>query len=174
MEKTMLKIPPVPISPEQPPSTYLLEAIAALLTAGLRTRELALLRWPDVDLARGVITVEGKGRRRDFAIPRPALNVLRVRAANLTVFAPGEVRRFVALLCRLGSNPLRLRHLAATNLVREGMSLPEILRILSHSRVHTTVRRYTKLTPKADAATPQPTKKSRRRPRVRKQSPERS
>ena len=56
--------------------------------------------------------------------------------------APGAVRRMVRDACeRAGVPPVgahRLRHTAATGMLREGASLPEIAQVLRHRQLRTT------------------------------------
>ncbi len=128
---------------------------------GLRCGEVAGLMLGDIDWRAGELIVYGKGRRDD-RLPLP-VDVGRALAAYLrrgrppgaldrTVFvrtlAPhrrltsGGVSRAVhyaaerAGLGRLGAH--RLRHTAATELLRAGASLPEVGQVLRHRRVFST------------------------------------
>jgi integrase/recombinase XerD len=137
-------------------------AILRLLARlGLRAGEVAALGLADIDWRRGQITVRGKGNRHDV-LPLPAdvgqaivdyLADGRPPAAlDRTVFiraqapyralSPGGVIQVVvtagrrAGLGRLGAH--RLRHSAATAMLRAGGSLTEIGQVLRHRRSHTT------------------------------------
>ena len=131
-------------------------AILTLLARlGLRAGEVAALRLEDIDWRRGEITVVGKGNRHE-RLPLPVdvgealvsyLNGSRpVTTANREVFlgprAPhraltrGAVTQLVARAarrCGLGTiYAHRLRHTAATTMLRAGASLEEIGLVLRH------------------------------------------
>jgi integrase/recombinase XerD len=130
-----------------------------LVRLGLRAGEVAALRLDDVDWRRGEILVRGKGRRHD-RLPLPAdvgealVSYLRrrprseCRALFLCMTAPrGPVSRQVvfaivrAACVRAGLPPVgphRLRHTAATEMLRAGASLPEIAQVLRHRTLETT------------------------------------
>lgn len=130
-----------------------------MVRLGLRSGEVAALRLDDVDWRDGEILVRGKGGRHD-RLPLPVdvgqalVAYLRrrprseCRALFLKVIAPagalrpGAVRRMVRDACeRAGVPPVgahRLRHTAATGMLREGASLPEIAQVLRHRQLRTT------------------------------------
>jgi site-specific recombinase XerD len=135
-------------------------AILLLLARlGLRAGEVAGLRLDDVDWRRGEVLIRGKGGRQDV-LPLPAdvgealVSYLRrrprcqCRALFLRVTAPrqelnrstiGWVVRAAcdrAGLPRAGAH--RLRHTAATQMLRAGASLPEIGQVLRHREQKTT------------------------------------
>lgn len=136
-------------------------AILTLLARlGLRVGEIAALRLEDIDWRRGEITVHGKGNRRD-RLPLPAdvgealVDYLRHdrppgldRAVFLRAQAPyrgltsgavstlAEVAGRRAGLGTVGAH--RLRHSAATAMLRRGGSLTEIGQVLRHARPATT------------------------------------
>jgi integrase/recombinase XerD len=135
-------------------------AILLLLTRlGLRAGEVAGLRLDDVDWRHGELLVRGKGGRQDV-LPLPAdagealVSYLRrrprcqCRALFLRVTAPRrELNRCTvawvvraacdrAGLPRAGAH--RLRHTAATGMLRAGASLPEIGQVLRHREQKTT------------------------------------
>ena len=128
---------------------------------GLRCGEVAGLMLDDIDWRAGELIVYGKGRRDD-RLPLP-VDVGRALADYLrwgrpggalgrTMFlralaphrrlTPAAVSRAVhhaaerAGLGRLGAH--RLRHTAATELLRAGASLPEVGQVLRHRRVFST------------------------------------
>ena len=132
--------------------------ITLLARLGLRAREVANLRLDDIDWRHGEITVQAKGRCEQLPLPsdvgealhaclrdRPAIAS---RHVFLTVLAPtlgmgasgiGCVVRRVSE--RAGMGPFgahRLRHTAATEMLREGASLAEIGQVLRHQDVQTT------------------------------------
>jgi site-specific recombinase XerD len=135
-------------------------AILLLLARlGLRAGEVAGLQLDDVDWRRGELLVRGKGGRQDM-LPLPVdvgealVSYLRrrprceCRALFLRVTAPrrelnrstiGWVVRAAcdrAGLPRAGAH--RLRHTAATEMLRAGASLPEIGQVLRHHEQKTT------------------------------------
>ena len=128
---------------------------------GLRAGEVAALGLDDIDWRRGEITVRGKGNRRD-RLPLPA-DVGEAIAAYLrhgrpaTARGPAGVRprsgpppgadleRVTTVVVgagqRAGLGPIgahRLRHTAATAMLRAGGSLTEIGQVLRHRRPLTT------------------------------------
>ena len=135
-------------------------AILLLLSRlGLRAGEVAGLRLDDVDWRRGELLVRGKGSRHDV-LPLPVdvgeavVSYLRrrprcgCRELFLRVTAPrqglnrstiGWVVRAAcdrAGLVRVGAH--RLRHTAATGMLRQGASLAEIGQVLRHREQKTT------------------------------------
>jgi len=135
-------------------------AILLLLSRlGLRAGEVAAIRLEDIDWHAGVLLVRGKGNRED-ALPVPTdvgeavVSYLRrrprceCRALFLRVTAPRQgmdrctVAWVVRAACdraglpRVGAH--RLRHTAATQMLRAGASLPEIGQVLRHREQKTT------------------------------------
>jgi site-specific recombinase XerD len=145
--------------------TYRDLSIAALmLLCGLRSREVLALRLPDVDLLSDEIRVSGKGER-DRVLPlapytRRALSSylrlerpetrhdvlfvnLKGRRRGTPMTPAGLYMLFLYHRRRSGSvraNPHRLRHTFATDMIREGMSLPVLKRLLGHSNIEMTLR----------------------------------
>jgi site-specific recombinase XerD len=137
-------------------------AVLLLLTRlGLRAGEVAAIRLEDLDWRGGELLVRGKGNRHDW-LPLPVdvgkalVSYLRwrprseCRAVFLCVHAPlgpvsaGVVSQVVRAACtraglkRVGAH--RLRHTAATGMLRAGASLPEIAQVLRHQRLETTAQ----------------------------------
>jgi integrase/recombinase XerD len=135
-------------------------AILMLLTRlGLRAGEVAAISLDDLDWRAGMLLVHGKGGRED-ALPLPAdvgeaiVAYLRrrprceCRALFLRVTAPrhGLNRCTVAWVVRAACDRAglprvgahRLRHTAATGMLRAGASLPEIGQVLRHREQKTT------------------------------------
>lgn len=132
-----------------------------LVRLGLRAGEVAALRLEDVDWRRGEVLIRGKGDRQE-RLPLPAdvgealAGYLRrrrprdgSRALFVRVIAPrGRALRASAVCAvvhdacvRAGIAPVgahRLRHTAATGMLRAGGSLPEIAEVLRHRRLETT------------------------------------
>lgn len=134
-----------------------------LARLGLRAGEVVVMTLDDIDWDAGVVTIRGKGGRRDqLPIPQDVGEALvayllhgRPQCQSRQIFvrsrAPLQgfsssaaidniVRR---ALVRAGVNPARkgahlLRHSLATNMLRQGASLAEIGEILRHSSPYTT------------------------------------
>ena len=138
-----------------------LAILTLLARLGLRAGEVAALRLDDIDWRRGEITVRGKGNRQD-RLPLPADAGQRI-VAYLQDGCPGTAQgrtvfvRAQAPYRALTSNAVttvvacagkraglgvigahRLRHSAATAMLRSGGSLTEIGQTLRHARPLTT------------------------------------
>ncbi|MGH9212864.1 MAG: tyrosine-type recombinase/integrase [Acidimicrobiales bacterium] len=134
--------------------------LTLLSRLGLRAGEVAALELADIDWRAGELVVGGKGRRTE-RLPRPAdvgealagwLRRRRPRCEATTVFtrvrAPhcrltsGGVSAIVRAACGRAGLPAvnahRLRHTAATEMLRAGASLPEVGQVLRHASVLTT------------------------------------
>lgn len=133
---------------------------------GLRRGDVAALELDDIDWARGELVVRGKGHRED-RLPLPA-DVGQALAAHLRrrrspttcrkvfqracapsgALQPGAITAVVnQRFARLGIRPggaHRLRHSAATEMLRHGGSLDEIAQVLRH-RSHDTTAIYAKV-----------------------------
>lgn len=137
--------------------------LVVLVRLGLRAGEVASLRLDDIDWRRGELTVRGKGNRHE-RLPLPAdvgqavVSYLEAgrpattatgRQVFMTVRAPHQaltrvtVTQAVASAARragLGRiHAHRLRHTAATGMLRGGGSLAEIGQVLRHRRALTTM-----------------------------------
>lgn len=136
-------------------------AVLALLTRlGLRACEASALELDDIDWRAGTVTVRGKGRR-DERLPLPSdagealacyLRAGRPAGAGRRVFllsrapgggmSPGAVKAVVRSACRRAGLPEagahRLRHSAATGMLRAGAPLAEIGQVLRHRSMSTT------------------------------------
>lgn len=133
--------------------------VLLLVRLGLRAGEVAAIKLEDVDWRAGLLLVRGKGNRQDL-LPLPVdvgeamVSYLRLRprcecrALFVRVTAPrrelnrstiGWVVRAAcdrAGLPRVGAH--RLRHTAATQMLRQGASLAEIGQVLRHREQKTT------------------------------------
>lgn len=132
-----------------------------MVRLGLRAGEVAALRLDDLDWHQGEMLIRGKGRRQE-RLPLPAdigtalaayLRHSRPSSADRRVFlraiAPAgaltaqAVNAVVRDACvRVGIprvGPHRLRHTAATEMLRSGASLPQIAEVLRHRHLTTTV-----------------------------------
>jgi site-specific recombinase XerD len=137
-------------------------AIVLLLARlGLRAGEVAAMQLEDLDWRGGELLVRGKGGRHE-RLPLPVnvgeglVSYLRwrprreCRAVFLCVRAPlgpvssSVVSQLVRAACtrarleRVGAH--RLRHTAATGMLRAGASLPEVAQVLRHERLETTAQ----------------------------------
>ena len=136
-------------------------AVLVLLSRlGLRAGEVAALEVGDIDWRAGELVVWGKGRRQE-RLPLPAdvgealtgwLRRGRPRCESFAVFtrvrAPhgpltsGGVSNIVRAACARAGLPVvhahRLRHTAATEMLRAGASLLEVGQVLRHASVLTT------------------------------------
>jgi integrase/recombinase XerD len=134
--------------------------LTVLSRLGLRAGEVARLELEDFDWHHGELVVRGKGSRTE-RLPMPAdvgeavvayltwrgphpeqrAVFLRVRAP-ITVMTTSNVSEIVHRACRRAGMPTtrahRLRHSAATNMLRKGSSLAEIGQVLRQSRAATT------------------------------------
>ena len=135
--------------------------VTMLVRLGVRAGEVAALKLDDVDWSSGQITVRGKGKRCE-RLPLPA-DVGEAIAAYLQDGRPARAQDralFVRVKAPLGAlsgtgitgvvlhaarraglgeiRAHRLRHTAATEMLRAGGSLPEIGQLLRHRHVLTT------------------------------------
>jgi integrase len=153
-------------------------AILTLLSRlGLRAGELAALQLQDVDWRAGEVLIRGKGNRQE-RLPLPAdvgealagwLERGRPRCDSVFVFtrlrAPlgglsaGAVSQIVRRACGRAGLPMvgahRLRHTAATEMLRAGGSLTEVGQVLRH-RGRDVTSIYAKVDRRALAAVVQP------------------
>jgi len=130
-------------------------AIVTILSRlGLRAGEVAALRLADIDWRAGEVLIRGKGSRQE-RLPLPAdvgdalagwLARGRPRCESVFLFtrlraphgglSPGGVSQIVRRACQRAGLPLvgahRLRHTAATEMLRAGGSLTEVGQVLRH------------------------------------------
>jgi len=135
--------------------------LVMLARLGLRRGEVAALKLEDVDWRVGEFVIAGKGRRGE-RLPLPsdvgeaivaylrdgrpvtALDrslIVRVRAPHCGLTGGGITQIVFAAAKRAGLGPIhshRLRHTAATQMLRAGASLEEIGQVLRHRQVLTT------------------------------------
>ena len=157
--------------------------LVVLARLGLRAVEVAALSLDDIDWRNGEILIRGKGNNLE-RLPLPAdvgeaiVGYLHrgrpngsERAVFLTVYAPTRglepsgVAAVVREACRRAGlepiGPHRLRHTAATEMLRAGSTLTEVAQVLRHHKASTTAI-YAKVDHLAlrQLATPWPTKES--------------
>jgi integrase/recombinase XerD len=139
-----------------------LAMMTLLARLGLRAGEVAALALDDIDWRAGEITVTGKGRRSE-RLPLPAdageavaawlrggrpepfegtrRVFLRVKAPHCGLTPGGVTQAVFAAAQRAGLGRVyahRLRHTAATGMLRAGASLPEVGQVLRHRRLLST------------------------------------
>jgi integrase/recombinase XerD len=127
--------------------------LLALVRLGLRAGEVARLRLEDIDWRAGTLVVRGKGPHLE-PLPLPAdvgraiVSYLRrgrpstaTESTHRPLSSSGVTQIVFAAAQRAGLRPIfahRLRHTAATQLLRAGAPLPEIGQLLRHRRMLTT------------------------------------
>lgn len=133
-----------------------------LAQLGLRAGDVAALKWCDIDWHDGTLCVMGKNRRQtrlplpqevgeailDYAAhQRPRVSsaaVFLTTMAPICPISPKTVTKITADALRRANveSPIYgahvLRHSAATNMLRQGASLPSIGAVLRHASVETT------------------------------------
>lgn len=134
--------------------------LTMMLRLGLRVSEIAALDLADVDWRHGVVLIHGKGDRAErlplppdvgdavagwLARGRPpgccctrVFTRLLAPHGPLTGKAVTQIVRRAALRCGIHACAHRLRHTAASDLLRAGASMPEVSQILRHTSVLTT------------------------------------
>jgi integrase len=135
--------------------------MTTMVRLGLRAGEVAVLGLGDIDWRRGEITVAGKGPRSErlplptdvgaaiadylrHARPEGALDrcvFVRVKAPHRGLTPGGVTNAVIAAGRRVGLGPItahRLRHTAATGMLRAGAPLAEVGQVLRHRRARTT------------------------------------
>jgi site-specific recombinase XerD len=151
--------------------------ITVLVRLGLRAGEVAALRVHDVDWRAGELTVRGKGNRED-RLPLPTdvgeavvawLQAGRWQVGHPLLFtrvpaphnglSPSGISQVVTSACRRAGIPRmgahRLRHTAATEMLRSGGSLADVGQVLRHQSAATTAI-YAKIDRTALSAVTQP------------------
>jgi site-specific recombinase XerD len=147
-----------------------LALVALMLLDGLRSREALDLQLADIQLADAQIRVLGKGnKQRLLPLPAETIQVLQnylrlerplTNSPALFVSLKGRQRGQALTLAGLRSlfrhhrlcsqvrhaNPHRLRHTFGADMVRAGISLPALQRLMGHSPIHTTML-YVQLAP---------------------------
>ena len=141
-----------------------LALIALMLLDGLRSHEVIELQLQDLQLSQTQLRVCGKGNKeRLLPLPNDTMtalqNYLRVErpathSPQLFVCLKGHQRGQAMSPAGLRSlfrhhrkssqvpqaNPHRLRHTFGADMVRAGISLPALMKLMGHSQIHTTMR----------------------------------
>ncbi len=148
-----------------------LSIVALMLFNGLRSCEVLSLKLEDLQFAQSQILVQGKGNRermlpldsQTIKLLQTYLNVERPRTNSRFVFlvlkganrgkplTPAGLRTLFRHHRRRSSvskaNPHRFRHTFGADMVRAGISLPALMRLMGHSHIHTTML-YVQLCPR--------------------------
>ena len=147
-----------------------LAVVGLMLFDGLRSCEILALQLEDLKLADAQLYVLGKGKKqRILPLPGEILDVLQsylrlerplTNSSSLFVALKGSQRGHsmtpagLRSLFRhhrwrsevLAANPHRFRHTFGADMVRGGISLPALQRLMGHSQIHTTLL-YVQLAP---------------------------
>ena len=147
-----------------------LAVVALMLLNGLRSREVLTLLLEDLLFSEALIRVHGKGSRlRLLPLPPETIRVLQcylkterplTNAPQLFVSLKGRARGEAMTPAGLRSlfrhhrtisgvppaNPHRFRHTFGSDMIRAGVSLPALQRLMGHAHIHTTLL-YIQLTP---------------------------
>jgi len=151
-------------------STRDLAMVALMLLNGLRSREVLTLLLEDLLFSEALIRVHGKGSRvRFLPLPPETIRVLQcylkterplTNAPQLFVSLKAPARGAAMTPAGLRSlfrhhrtlsgvppaNPHRFRHTFGSDMIRAGVSLPALQRLMGHAHIHTTLL-YIQLTP---------------------------
>lgn len=147
-----------------------LSLIALMLFDGLRSQEVLAIQLEDLRLAEGQIRIHGKGNK-DRILPLPAETIQAIdNYLRLERPLTNSPYLFVSLKGRrrgqpmtpaglrslfrhhrhqsrvLRANPHRFRHTFGADMVRAGISLPALMRLMGHSHILTTML-YVHLSP---------------------------
>jgi integrase len=147
-----------------------LAIVGLMLLQGLRSAEVMALNPEDVLLSEGQLRVRGKGNKLRFLPLAPETVQLIEHYMRLERPNPCSAALFVSLKgpargqrmtpaglrslfryhrCTTGvklANPHRFRHTFASDMLRAGVSLPALMRLMGHSDIQTTLL-YVQVTP---------------------------
>ena len=147
-----------------------LAVVALMLLNGLRSREVLGLKLEDLLFSESQVRVHGKGSRvRLMPLPPETIRILQcwlrterplTNAAEVFVSLKGKARGRPMTPAGLRSlfrhhrstsavpqaNPHRFRHTFGSDMVRAGVSLPALMRLMGHAHIQTTLL-YIQLTP---------------------------
>lgn len=140
-----------------------LAMVALMLLNGLRSREVLTLQLEDLLFSEAQVRVHGKGRRiRLLPLPPETIRLLRcylkterplTNAPEVFVALKGRARGSALKPAGLRSlfrhhrattgvkqaNPHRFRHTFGSDMIRAGVSLPALQRLMGHAHIHTTL-----------------------------------
>jgi site-specific recombinase XerD len=123
-----------------------------LVRLGLQVSEVAAMELGDIDWRGGRVTIRGKGGRMDQLAcwlrgGRPGCSCRQVFTTLLAPLGPLTRKAVSAIVTRAArragvtaATAHRLRHGAATGLLRAGASLPEVGQVLRHASMLNTAR----------------------------------
>jgi len=147
-----------------------LTLVALMLLNGLRSREVLGLKLGDLLLSEAQVRVRGKGSRtRMLPLPPETIRLLQcwlkterplTNAPEVFVSLKGRARGQAMTPAGLRSlfrhhrtatgvaqaNPHRFRHTFGSDMIRAGVSLPALMKLMGHAHVHTTLL-YVQLSP---------------------------
>jgi len=147
-----------------------LAVVALMLLNGLRSREVLALKLGDLLFSEALIRVHGKGSRiRMLPLPPETIRILQcwlrterplTNTPEVFVSLKGKARGQAMTPAGLRSlfrhhrstrgvaqaNPHRFRHTFGSDMIRAGVSLPALQRLMGHAYIHTTLL-YIQLTP---------------------------
>lgn len=147
-----------------------LAMVALMLLNGLRSHEVLALRLRDLLFSEAQLRVTGKGRRvRLLPLPPETIRLLRgylkterplTNTPEVFVSLKGRTRGSVLKPAGLRSlfrhhrlttgiqqaNPHRFRHTFGSDMIRAGVSLPALQRLMGHAHIHTTLL-YVRMAP---------------------------
>jgi integrase len=147
-----------------------LAIVALMLLNGLRSREVFRLKLEDLLFSEALIRVPGKGARvRLLPLPPETIRILQcwlkterplTNAPEVFVSLKGKARGHAMTPAGLRSlfrhhrgasgvpqaNPHRFRHTFGADMIRAGVSLPALMRLMGHAHIRTTLL-YIQLTP---------------------------
>jgi site-specific recombinase XerD len=144
--------------------------VGLMLFNGLRSHETIQIRLDDLRISEGQIFVHGKGNRQR-ALPL-ADEIIRVVTRYLEFERPASDSPFLFLSLKgqrrgqsmtpaglrslfrhhrratqtISAHPHRFRHTFGTDMIRAGVSVPALMRLMGHSQIHTTML-YVELSP---------------------------
>jgi len=147
---------------EKSSNKYIYPVVVLALSTGMRQGEIMNLRWQDVDIENGLITLHDtkNNERRSVPLMSKALEVLKeygkVRHLDTDLLFPGKNKKkpvlirapWLAVIKEAKITDFRfhdLRHSAASYLAMNGATLTEISAILGHKTLQM-VKRYSHLT----------------------------
>jgi site-specific recombinase XerD len=141
-----------------------LGVVALMLFNGLRSQETIEIQLEDLSFVEALLRVRGKGKRermvplaeetiqtiqRYLSLERPDSNSShlfvslkgRQRGKPMTITGLRSLFRYHRRCSEVPqANPHRFRHTFGSDMVRAGISLPALMRLMGHSDIHTTMR----------------------------------
>lgn len=117
---------------------------------GLRSNEFSSLKWDCVSIDQKYLTVLGKGRKqRTVPLNQSCRDIL--KKSKLSFISKNNLGRVCQALAKKAGipsfGPHALRHMFATNLIKNNISIYKVSKILGHSSVKTTEKIYIHLIP---------------------------